>query len=288
MSSTESGPTPADAFAALADPTRVGIVRSLGGAATDDPTEVPYLPFDHPERGLTYSALRERVDVADSGRFNYHLKKLLGSFVEQRDDRYRLTWLGVVAYRVLVAGRFSASPATRRFDLDHGCHRCGDRVEARYTADQVLYVDCTGCGLRTMMIHVPQHGVADASRERLLSAGATRYRTHLRSLTADHCPWCSGRVASTVEPASDERRSVGATLLSHPAVVSFYHDRGVDLRDDHPWTVPFAFAPDRTTVVSHDPLRIRVEARCAGDRCRVMVGGDATVRDVTVTGDPDE
>jgi hypothetical protein len=304
MTGTDSGPTPADAFAALANPVRVRLVRALGETAAADPADVDFLPFDHPDRGLGYTALRERVDVDDNGRFNYHLGELRGSFVRKRDDRYRLTWLGVLAYRFLVAGRFSAEPVIRRFDLDERCPRCGGRVEARYTADQLLYVDCVACTLRTMMIHVPQHGVAGRSREALLTAGSIRFRAHVRSLVAGVCPWCSGRADAAVSPVDDETRgqpvatflcrdcggvyfpSVGATLLSHPAVVSFWHERGADLRDRRPWAVPFAVAPDRAAVTSRDPFRVRVDARRGGDRCRVVVDDRLTVRSVTV--DPGE
>lgn len=299
MADSDERQTAADAFAALANPLRIGIVRALGETDGDDARELRFLPFDHPGRGLSYTALRDRVPVDDNGRFNYHLDKVVGRYVEKHDDRYRLTWLGILAYRFLVAGRFSAAPVTRQFDLDDPCHRCDDRVTARYTEDQVLYVDCTGCGLRTMMIHVPQHGIASASDETLLSAGATRYRTHIESLTAGHCPWCSGRVSAAVHRTTDARRgqpvvtylcrdcggvyfpSLGGTLLSHPAVVAFCHERGVDL-SRHPWTIPFASAPDRATVTSTDPFRVAIDVRHDGERCRVVVDRDRSVRSITV------
>jgi DNA-directed RNA polymerase subunit RPC12/RpoP len=299
MDDSDGSQTAADAFAALANPLRVGIVRALGETAADDPQEVTFLPFDHPERGLSYTALRDRVPVDDNGQFNYHLDKVVGSYLEKHDDQYRLTWLGILAYRFLVVGRFSAAPVTRQFDLDEPCHRCGEGVTARYTEDQLLYVDCTGCGLRTMMIHVPQHGIANASREALLSAGATRYLTHIESLTAGHCPWCSGRVAASIHRSTDPRRgqpvvtylcracggvyfpSVGGTLLSHPAVVAFCHERGVDL-SRYPWTIPFAFDPDRATVTSTDPFRVVVDVQYEGDCCLVTVDRDRSVRSVTV------
>jgi rubredoxin len=305
MADTDGGSTPAEAFGALANPLRVDIVRTLGRTAADSPADVTFLPFDHPDRGLEYTSLRDRVDIADNGRFNYHLGKLLGGFVEQHGDRYRLTWLGVLTYRFLVAGRFSAAPETRRFPLDHCCPRCGGGVQARYTADQLLYVDCPDCHLRTMMIHVPQHGVAGRSEAALLSAGAMRYRSHVRSLTGGICPWCSGRVETAVSAAAHETRgqpvathlcracggvyfpSVGAALLSHPAVVSFCHDRGVDLRDHHPWTVPFAFDPGRATITAHDPLRVRVDVRRRGDRCRVVLDESLAVQSLAVGPDPD-
>jgi hypothetical protein len=81
--------------------------------------------------------------------------------------------------------------------------------------------------------------------------------------------------------------SVGAALLSHPAVVSFCHERGVDLRDRYPWTVPFVFDPGRAAVTDHDPLRVRVDVRQGGDRCHVVFDETLSVRSLDVDSDPD-
>ena len=64
-----------EAFETLADETRLGVLRALVRA--DEP--------------LRFSDLRERVGARDSGRFNYHLDRLVGRFVERRDGRYALT-----------------------------------------------------------------------------------------------------------------------------------------------------------------------------------------------------
>jgi DNA-binding transcriptional ArsR family regulator len=71
---TDSDP-PTDVFALLSDETRVGIVRELAAA----------------DRPVRFGRLRERLDCRDSGRFNYHLRRLRGALVEKRDDGYVLT-----------------------------------------------------------------------------------------------------------------------------------------------------------------------------------------------------
>lgn len=76
--------TSAALFGLLSDETRLQIVRVL---YRDD-------RIRSNEPGLTFSALFERVDVDDSGRFNYHLRRLHGPLVETRGDRYVLTALG--------------------------------------------------------------------------------------------------------------------------------------------------------------------------------------------------
>jgi DNA-binding transcriptional ArsR family regulator len=73
-------PDPVEAFEALSDETRLGIVRALA----DRRRERPAAP------ALSFSALRERVGVRDSGAFNYHLNRLLRTFVEKTDAGYEL------------------------------------------------------------------------------------------------------------------------------------------------------------------------------------------------------
>jgi len=71
-------------FDLLSDETRLRIVSALAAhehAHPDDPA-------------LRFAALRERVDIRDSGRFNYHLRKLDAVLIEQCDAGYRLTPVG--------------------------------------------------------------------------------------------------------------------------------------------------------------------------------------------------
>lgn len=72
-------------FDQLSDATRIGIVTALfrqWERCPEDPC-------------LTFSQLYERVDIDDSGRFNYHLKRLRDELVERREDGYTLTPLGI-------------------------------------------------------------------------------------------------------------------------------------------------------------------------------------------------
>ncbi|WP_438267488.1 DUF7347 domain-containing protein [Haladaptatus halobius] len=52
------------------------------------------------EKPLTFSELRERVGIRDTGRFNYHLSKLRERFVRETDDGYDL---GHAGERVILA-----------------------------------------------------------------------------------------------------------------------------------------------------------------------------------------
>ncbi len=73
-----------DALELLSDETRLAVVLELAAAEA--------VPDGDP---VSFSTLRERVGVRDSGRFNYHLDRLRERFVEHGADGYRLTPQGV-------------------------------------------------------------------------------------------------------------------------------------------------------------------------------------------------
>jgi DNA-binding transcriptional ArsR family regulator len=76
-------------FDLLSDETRVRIVAELDSARRAG------------EDGLRFSTLRERVGARDSGRFNYHLKKLRGDLVQKDGERYILTPTGATMAETL-------------------------------------------------------------------------------------------------------------------------------------------------------------------------------------------
>lgn len=99
----------ADALAAVANEHRLAVLREL--AAADDP-----LPF---------SELRERVGIADTGLFNYHLRELCGRFVRQTDGRYELGHAGERV--VLAAGDLDPEGASAlAAGTDGACPVCGE------------------------------------------------------------------------------------------------------------------------------------------------------------------
>lgn len=69
---------PTDALSVLADETRVAILRALAEA----------------EEPLPFSRLRDRAGVGDSGRFNYHLRRLCEYFVRETPAGYELGHAG--------------------------------------------------------------------------------------------------------------------------------------------------------------------------------------------------
>ena len=69
---------------------------------------------------------------------------------------------------------------------------------------------------------------------------------------------------------------VGPNFLTHPAVVSFYHDHGVDLTEEW-WNGLMQFSNRPATVLSDDPWRISVTFAVSGDELELVVDGDLNV-----------
>ncbi len=80
------GEQTADAFEILGNETRLAILFALWEAMD------PGSPLSEPsDPAVSFSDLKERVGIRDSGQFNYHLDKLVGPFVDQSEEGYTLT-----------------------------------------------------------------------------------------------------------------------------------------------------------------------------------------------------
>jgi len=102
-----------DALEALGNEIRISILRELAEA----------------ERALSFTELRDRVGLRDSGKFNYHLSTLCEYFVRDTNEGYELGHAGT---RVISAtdrpGQDDADePVTEPIAADEECPVCGER-----------------------------------------------------------------------------------------------------------------------------------------------------------------
>lgn len=282
--SDQAGATsPTTVFRTLAHPIRGRVLAALAAA----------------DGGLRYGLLRERVDVRDNGKFNYHLGELRDRFVAKRDERYHLTPVGRRAHELVVAGTLGTVRTTRSFETASTCLECGGRLRARY--DGVDFrLDCRACGRCHRSMRLPPGAVTGRDDAALLDAVDAVHRRRLASLADGVCPHCRGRVSVDATTAAwareDGSRSlscgfeyacrdcggewtttVGERVLEHPAVVAFYHDHGVDVRESHVWDLEFAATDHDTRLRSRDPLRLELRPQCGNDELVLVVADDGSV-----------
>jgi uncharacterized protein with PIN domain len=272
--------TPAEAFGALADERRVEILRALDATAG---------------RASSFSALRTRVDVSDSGQFNYHLSRLRPHFVERDDDGYRLTAAGRRVVRAVAAGRFTADARIEEFEHESRCYCCGTTLRVSYR-DERLRFHCPDCDREVLNAGFPSSGVRERSPAEVVDAFA-RFSYHRVSQAREGvCPDCSGPVAGRVTedvPSTIDKPAVvvftcgvcegavwtsfGGLATYDPRVRSFHHDRGVDLDDGYYWEFAQCLSGEFTTVNSTDPWRSTVAFPLGDEGCRARFEGSDLV-----------
>lgn len=253
----------ADAFATLSDPTRVAILRAL---------------WEHEEPAVSFSELREAVGAADSGRFNYHLGKLTDGFVTKSDEGYRLRWAGIDVVGSLIAGTYQQGDPITDVSFDP-CPRCGTETTLAYDGEAFTVTCPTHDAL--VRLPAPPSVVSEDDPATLRRVAREYTQSTLADVRSGFCIYCESPTDSTVLPMSavsgvtDGDRDVPMvrhdcascgesvandlklSLATHPAVVSFYYDHGVDVRDCSPLRF-MSIGDDCSTVTSDDPVRAHV------------------------------
>lgn len=296
------GLSPDEAFALLGNETRIAILRSLWDASE---------PFaDAP---VSFSDLRERAGVRDSGQFNYHLEKLTGPFVERTDEGYELRQRGHAFVQAVLAGTAGGEATLAPAEVDVPCPYCGAPTAVSYE-DEHLYHTCTECdGYHGGHEAFPPGtlaarpftaaGLADRTPGEVLQAGRVQAKHERAMMVEGVCPACSGAVEPEVRQCRDHDATDGTCpecgsvsplqalytcsvcknawmvgpklrVATHPAVVGFYYERGVEF--DVATDGARLTAWDRE-LVSEDPVEIRVTVRCDGDRLDLTLDGELDV-----------
>jgi hypothetical protein len=298
----ERGLDEEDALAVLADETRVRILKALGDATT----ERPGLPR------LSYTALRERAGIRDSGRFNYHLSRLEGTWIEKHDDGYKLPKRGQKLYDALVAGSFTGEAAPEPIEFEDRCPYCDSRLTARYTEHDVRFlVVCEECGAGAANVYFPPNSLDTyTDPDTLVDAATAHARMEICQLVRGQCYDCGGPVHGelhTHDPDEglpwglDERplsvyatftceectafhyTTVGQVAACHPRVIGFCDAHGTDITSARPWEHDWLLTDRHTTVDLADPLRVSVEVTPDGDTeesLMVTLGPHASVLDI--------
>lgn len=274
-------PSYREAFEFMDSETRVDILLVLAADMRER------LPGESP--GLSFSTLRERVGVRDSGRFNYHLGKLTGHLVRKVDDQYTLTIAGMQAVSTLVAGAFAAGERREPTTLDEDCPTCGATVTASYEAG-ALEIDCEESPDHGASYPIPPGAAEGRTLEELLDVMRVVTHHELGMTVQEVCPMCRGSFQWTTDPEEShdgsttyfghcERCSAlysataGMLGLQDPSVVGFFHDHGVDVRERHVWQLGNR-ADERARP---DGDGIEVTYRAGDDAIRVVLDGAARV-----------
>jgi len=183
-----------DAFASLADETRMKILLELTKVVRERGRDA----------GLSFSELRQRVGIDDSGRFNYHLDKLSPVFVRKVDDEHVARYPGLMFISSVLAGthRDAESPEPKTAQTEFACSVCSEPLELQY-AERPHYtglsLSCPEHG-ETDKYPVPPGALSGRSLAELMTVGYTHALTNLNLARRGVCGRCWG-TASVSYPA---------------------------------------------------------------------------------------
>lgn len=285
---TDDAIAPEEAFAVLGDETRLAILRELA---------------DRSGETVGFNELRKAVGARDSSGFNYHLRKLVGRFVRKEEDGYELTTAGGQVYGAILSGAYTDSVELDPIELTAEgdvCPDCGGPLQATYE-DERMSIGCRECERVVASSVFPPAAVEGRPPERLPEAFGNYITATMEFTRRGLCSLCSGHLTGRLEITAmptlaveeaapmavfecdrcffTSQASPGHALTSHPAVVSFFHERGVDVRDVPPWRLDMLSA-EATTVVNEDPLLVAVAVREGGDELVITLDEDLDVIDV--------
>jgi predicted RNA-binding Zn-ribbon protein involved in translation (DUF1610 family) len=280
-SSVASELSPQEAFSLLGNETRIGIIQALWELSEDS------------REKTSFSELRNRADVADSGQFNYHLGKLVGTFVRRDEDGYELTYAGRRIIGAILDGTYTKRAEIDPFDIGGSCFDCGSTLEARYETDQFV-VRCPNCENTVLQFTFPPGVLEGRTHEERAEASSHWIRAQLSFTVNGICPNCAGVITHSLTMESEHHnREVGleydcercnhhATstvalhLSYHPAVIAFHDDHGINLSEEF-WDSYVWSGGEYTTVRSEDPWRISLTIPLADDELKLVIDEDLNI-----------
>lgn len=279
------------AFGKLANETRVDILRAVAAAGRDADAvaSVPPVPF---------AELRRAVGMTDSGKFNYHLTQLTGTFLRKTDDGYTFTYAGERVVRTILSGAYGEHVELDPVSVDAACPSCGAAALALHAEPVEFVVRCGDCE-RSFARHPLSPGVvADRDPEDVPRVVADRLHAAMHATVADTCDECGGGLDGTVREAelpgdphlyvatcrecwAPYRLPLALWVFEHPATVSFFWERDVDVLDAPFWEL-LAYLADGTWHAKRadgDPA-YRVTLRDDGDELAFSLDDDLAVTNV--------
>ena len=278
--------SPEEAFGLLSNDLRVDILQALGGGGD-------------PQR---FSELREAVGERDSGKFNYHLGKLVGHLVVHEDDGYRLSLAGRKMYGAMISGAYTTEAEIEPFEFEGPCPMCGAATLVAEYADEKARMYCRECDLWQNEFSFPPASLDQFDRDELPSAFDRWMRATVTKYIYGFCGNCGGRVDGRLDPVDDpdhpmpaqatwECRRCGDSLRAYPALpllydvraVEFFSDHGIDVLRDPSWHHLAGEGEIDVELVSENPVTASVTFRIGGDELVAVVGPNASIEELSVS-----
>lgn len=277
--------SPKEIFGLLSNEVRVEILRVLNETAG---------------RTSSFSSLFDQVDVADSGNFNYHLSRLIGSFVQKKEYDgtavYELTHAGRQVVGAFHAGTYTAGATIEPISVGWNCGLCGGDFRVSYEDERAKFL-CEDCS-KGAIFPFPPGSLEGFPPEDLPEVFARWWHSWVTRITNRFCPACAGRLDGELRslpkgPPNDPSPAEasfscqccgagvslsGSTVATmHPMVEGFLSEHGFDVTTRHASQTWGELDLWETTIRSKDPIKLTYTFGHEGDVIIVDIDSDATV-----------
>lgn len=275
-----------DAFQLLADETRLDIIEYLRHARTCP---------------VSYADIKNEIGIHDSGRLNYHLDKLTGTFISKSEEGYTLSFGATALYQTILSTRPIANHPSPTFDAEESCPECGSTFEICYE-DELVVSQCPECESQSFGYPFPAGGFEGRTDEEALRAVVQRINHHVSLAQRGVCPYCSGKM--TAEWLTDHDTEFPTDVLVHylcslcemelhtsvvtliaqqSAVVSLFNDYGIDTRELMPWEIRYYAPIEEVSVRLENPLQVEVPVTIDDNEFTVLVAENMENADNGIT-----
>ncbi|MCU4743064.1 winged helix-turn-helix domain-containing protein [Natronoglomus mannanivorans] len=280
-----------DSIGALGNRQRLEILLALAEAE-----------WDHRTNGyvLSFTELYDAVEGTSTSQFSYHLEKLVGRFVDETEDGYRLTDTGGRLVRAIFSGVYERPSAFEPVDLEGACLACDSTALVGACRDDGFVVTCADCEATLVTDYLPRSQTRSRTPAEIAESTGCRIWSTVVLVRGGVCPECYSRVDSTVESAELGDRSfytsastcrecrftihlpVEVPVAFHPAAIGFCWEHDISLFDVPIWELFGSIQSGTlsTTVLSESPFEATVEISRGGETLALEVDDSLTVRAV--------
>ena len=197
----------AEAIGLLGDAQRLGIL-----VAVADPTRGEKSPWEP----MSFTELYEAADVDSTSGFAYHLEKLVGPYLTETSEGYRLTYNGARIVRTIRSGRFEATPAFDDERITGTCAFCASSPLVATLEDELFVVRCPSCSATLVTDYFPRSQSVGRTPSAIVESFGHRIWSSVIAVRGGVCPECFGRVESHVEPVYPVDTPEGAGSVGTP------------------------------------------------------------------------
>lgn len=253
---------------------------------------------------MTFSELYDAVDIESTSQFSYHLDRLVGPFLAETPEGYRLTYGGDRIVRTVRSGVYESAVAFDDVDVDGTCPFCGAAALVATVDHEHFRVRCEGCDTALVTDVLPRSQTRNRTPSEIVDSVGRRIWGSALQVHGGVCPECNGCVNAALESHTPDERTFYAlehacrecglvvhlplevTAAFHPAAIGFLWDHGRSLFDLPIWEFFELVASAAVTadVVSEDPLEATVTFALDGETRQFAFDDSLTV--TPVTGDP--